>query len=133
MSRSRMPLILGTAAIGGIGYYLYNAGGNAKVAEDKFQNDVHRASANIKSQLPTTSSSDKTEKDLRRYGSDAGAKIDDALAEADKQASKIKSNAEAYARDIRAEANKSIDKFDSKVEEGAAKAKSGVSSWFGGK
>ncbi|RDA85809.1 hypothetical protein CP532_5781 [Ophiocordyceps camponoti-leonardi (nom. inval.)] len=132
MSRSRMPLLLGTAAIGGIGYYLYNAGGNAKVAEDKFQSDVHRASANIKSQLPTTSS-EKTEKDLRRYGSEAGAKIDDALAEADKQASKIKSNAEAYARDIRAEANKTIDKFDTKVEEGAAKAKSGVSSWFGGK
>ncbi|RDA93563.1 hypothetical protein CP533_6148 [Ophiocordyceps camponoti-saundersi (nom. inval.)] len=131
MSRSRMPLLLGTAALGGIGYYLYNAGGNPKVAENKFESDVHRASANIKSQLPA--SSDKTDKELRRYGSEAGAKIDEALAEADKQASKIKSNAEAYARDIRAEANKAVDKFDTKVEEGAAKAKSGVSSWFGGK
>jgi hypothetical protein len=31
------------------------------------------------------------------------------------------------------EAMKSVDAFDRKVEEGAAKAKSGVSSWFSGK
>lgn len=28
---------------------------------------------------------------------------------------------------------KKVDEFDKKVEDGAAKAKSGVSSWFGGK
>ena len=28
---------------------------------------------------------------------------------------------------------KGVDKFDKTVEEGAAKAKSGISSWFGGK
>jgi hypothetical protein len=31
------------------------------------------------------------------------------------------------------EAMKSVDAFDRKVEEGAAKAKSGILSWFGGK
>lgn len=29
-------------------------------------------------------------------------------------------------------ANKAIDQFDKKVTEGAAQAKSGISSWFGG-
>lgn len=37
MSRSRMPLVLGLGAAGGIGYYLYSAGGNAKAAEAKFE------------------------------------------------------------------------------------------------
>jgi hypothetical protein len=37
MSRSRLPLILGLTAAGGVGYYLYTAGGNPKVAEKKFE------------------------------------------------------------------------------------------------
>ena len=39
MSRSRMPLILGTAAVGGVGYYLYAAGGSPKAAEKKFESE----------------------------------------------------------------------------------------------
>lgn len=52
--------------------------------------------------------------------------------EADKQASRLKSNTEAYAKDAKAEALKAVDKFDQKVEEGTAKAKGGISGWFGG-
>jgi hypothetical protein len=37
MSKSKAPLILGLGAAGGLGYYLYNAGGNAKAAENKFE------------------------------------------------------------------------------------------------
>ena len=37
MSRSRTPLVLGLAAAGGVGYYLYSSGGNVKVAEKKFE------------------------------------------------------------------------------------------------
>lgn len=37
MSRSRAPVFLGLAAAGGVGYYLYGAGGNAKVAEKQFE------------------------------------------------------------------------------------------------
>ncbi|KAM4057552.1 calcofluor white hypersensitive protein [Hirsutella rhossiliensis] len=130
MSRSRMPLILGLGAAGGIGYYLYSAGGNAKAAENKFESDVHRASANIKSQLP--GSSPNAEKELKGYGAEAGSKLDKAWSEADKQASRLKSNTEAYAKDAKAEAMKAVDKFDQKVEDGTAKAKGGISSWFGG-
>jgi hypothetical protein len=53
-------------------------------------------------------------------------------ADADREASKLKSNAESYAKDAKAETLKAIDKFDQKVEDGAAKAKSGISGWFGG-
>jgi vacuolar-type H+-ATPase subunit H len=47
------------------------------------------------------------------------------------------SDAEARAKDLSQktgkEINSAIDKFDKTVEEKAAKAKSGISSWFGGK
>lgn len=39
MSRSRMPLILGLGAAGGVGYYLYSAGGNPKVAQKKAEGE----------------------------------------------------------------------------------------------
>ena len=37
MSRSRAPVYGGVAVLGGIGYYLYSAGGNPKVAEKEAQ------------------------------------------------------------------------------------------------
>lgn len=53
MSKSRMPLILGLGAAGGIGYYLYNSGGNAQAAEKKFESkslfwSYSRADANAR-------------------------------------------------------------------------------------
>ena len=39
---------------------------------------------------------------------------------------------EQYRKEASREAMKKIDAVDRKVEEGAAKAKSGISSWFGG-
>lgn len=53
------------------------------------------------------------------------------IAEADKQASVTKDNIESYAKEARAEGMKAVDKFDHKVEDGVAKAKGGLSSWFG--
>lgn len=129
MSKSQMPLIIGLGAAGAIGYYLYSAGGNAKAAESKFESDVERASA-AKSHLP--GSGPDAEKELKGYGVEAGAKPDKAWAEADKQASRIKSNAEAYAKDAKVEATRAADKLEQKVDDGAAKAKSGISGWFGG-
>ncbi|KAK1255296.1 hypothetical protein MKX08_009291 [Trichoderma sp. CBMAI-0020] len=130
MSRSRMPLVLGLGAAGGIGYYLYSAGGNAKAAEAKFESDADRVAAKIKGKLP--GDSPNAEKEFKKYGEEAGAKLDKAWADADREAGKLKSNAESYAKDAKSETLKAIDKFDRKVEDGAAKAKSGVSGWFGG-
>lgn len=55
------------------------------------------------------------------------------VANAEREYSKAKSNAEAYAKEAKAETLKKIDDFDRKVETKAAEAKSGISSWFGGK
>lgn len=43
MSKSRLPLYLGLAAAGGVGYYFYQAGGDPKVAEKKFEGEVEAA------------------------------------------------------------------------------------------
>ncbi|KAL1869991.1 hypothetical protein VTK73DRAFT_2861 [Phialemonium thermophilum] len=131
MSRSRAPLYLGLAAAGGVGYYLYTSGGKPKVAEKQFESDVHRAAAKAKDVFPHRTTD--AEKEGTKIGREAGAKLDNAVNAASKEYSKAKSEAEAYAKSTKAEALKKIDEFDHKVEEGASKAKGGLSSWFGGK
>jgi len=37
MSKTRVPVLIATAAAGGVGYYLYSAGGSPKVAEKQFE------------------------------------------------------------------------------------------------
>ncbi|KAH7261904.1 hypothetical protein BKA59DRAFT_5960 [Fusarium tricinctum] len=126
MSKSRAPIFIGGAAVTGIGYYLYAAGGNPRAAEKKAESDAHSAAADIKKHLPGRTPG--AEAELRG----AGAKIDGVVAEADRTAGVIKSNVQAVAKDAKAEAMKVVDKFDNRVEAEAAKAKGGVSSWFGG-
>ncbi|ROV98612.1 hypothetical protein VSDG_04219 [Cytospora chrysosperma] len=125
------PVFLGLAAAGGVGYYLYGAGGNAKVAEKQFEADVHRGAAKAKHELPGRGK--QAEKELAVYGKEAGAKLDETVAKSQAELHKAKVEAEAYARDAKAATLKEIDQFDKKVEQGASKAKSDISSWFGGK
>ncbi|KAJ0119943.1 hypothetical protein J7T55_000793 [Diaporthe amygdali] len=131
MSRSRAPLLLGLTAAGGIGYYLYGAGGNPKVAEKQFEADVHKASAKVKGELPGRGQ--QYEKEAQATGRQVGAKFDEALAKTQAELQKGKAEAAAYAKDAKSATIQEIDKFDKKVEEKASQAKSGVSSWFGGK
>lgn len=53
--------------------------------------------------------------------------------EGQKKYEQLKAEAQRELAKASAETNKAIDKFDAKVTEEAAKAKSGISSWFGGK
>ncbi|KAI1762619.1 hypothetical protein GGR53DRAFT_500942 [Hypoxylon sp. FL1150] len=130
MSRSRAPLVFGLAAASGIGYYLYSAGGDAKVARKQAEADAHRASAQLKSELPGRG--ELARKDAEKYGAEAGAKVDSALGKTQAELQKVAQETEAYAKDAKAAAMKKVDEFDRKVENEASKAKSGVSSWFGG-
>lgn len=41
MSRSRLPLVLGLTAAGGVGYYLYSAGGDPKVAQRQAEGMIY--------------------------------------------------------------------------------------------
>lgn len=65
--------------------------------------------------------------------SEAEAKYESAKAEAQRKFEEGKREASNLADRTAAEGKKAIDKFDKEVSEGAAKAKSGISSWFGGK
>jgi len=131
MSRSQLPLYLGLTAAGGVGYYMYQAGGRPKVAEKRFESDMHKAAASVKSELPGRGAG--AEKEGKKVGQEAGAKFDEAVATVDRNVSRAKSDAEAYAKGVKADTMQKIDETDRKIEESAAKAKSGISSWFGGK
>lgn len=55
------------------------------------------------------------------------------MANANKEIAKARSETETYAKDAKASALKKVDEIDRKVEDSTAKAKSGISGWFGGK
>ena len=95
---SSRPLLLGGLVVAGAaGYYLYNAGGDPKVAEKQFESmylfiiaisislivsnscagDAASASAKVKQQLPGTAKEAKT--DAKLLGEKAGAKFDNAV------------------------------------------------------
>ncbi|TVY56786.1 hypothetical protein LCER1_G002185 [Lachnellula cervina] len=125
--KSRIPLVLGLTAAGGVGYYLYTAGGNPKVAEKQFETDLSKASAKVKSEVP--GQGQRAQKEGEKWASEAGAKVDSA---ADKARAEF-AKAEGKFEELRKDTGKKIDQADRKVESEASKAKSGISSWFGGK
>lgn len=131
MSRSRAPLAIGLAAAGGVGYYLYSAGGSPRAAEKQFESDAHHVAAKIKGEVPRRSTN--LEHEGRKAGKELGARVDNAVEAVNRDVSKAKSETEAYAKSAKADTLKKIDEFDRKVEDGAAKSKSYVSSWFGSK
>ncbi|KAF2768560.1 hypothetical protein EJ03DRAFT_375244 [Teratosphaeria nubilosa] len=141
MSGARFWQITGLAAAGGVGYYLYNAGGDPKVAEKKAEADAAKLSREIKSHLPGTGK--EVKKDSEVLAADAGKKFDQTVADAKSGLSKVDAKLDTYRKDAeksieqsaheaKIQANAAIDKFDKSVTEGASKAKSGISSWFGG-
>ncbi|KAI9833585.1 MAG: hypothetical protein M1819_003538 [Sarea resinae] len=140
--KSRIPLVLGLTVAGAGGYYLYSAGGSPKVAQKEIEHDAARVSAKVKSELPGREKEAK--KQGEEWGEKAGAKFDSALGtakgklnDADASLEASRKNAadklEAYRKETGKDLQQGIDTFDKKVEDGASKAKSGVSSWFGGK
>ncbi|KAG7288495.1 hypothetical protein NEMBOFW57_004848 [Staphylotrichum longicolle] len=131
MSRSRAPLAIGAAVAGGVGYYLYSAGGSPRAAEKQFESDAHHVAAKIKGELPHRSTN--VEHEGRKAGQEIGAKVDHAVETVNRDLAKAKSETEAYAKAAKADTLKKIDEFDRKVEEGASKSKSYLSSWFGSK
>ncbi|KAI1812634.1 hypothetical protein GGS20DRAFT_522791 [Poronia punctata] len=131
MSRSRAPLVIGGTAAAGIGYYLYTAGGNSKVAQKQAEADAHKLSSKIKGELPGRGR--EAEKDAEVLGAQTGAKVDSALNKTQAELNRAKAEADAYAKNAKATTLKKIDEFDKKVETEASKAKSGLWSWFGGK
>jgi hypothetical protein len=102
-----MPLVLGAAAAGGVGYYLYTSGGKPKVAEKQFESklatqwiatlmtgeersnrikltrclptlgDMHKAAAKAKDVMPYRGAG--AEEEGTKVGKETGAKLDQAV------------------------------------------------------
>ncbi|KAK2751725.1 hypothetical protein FQN55_009166 [Onygenales sp. PD_40] len=130
MSKSRMPMYLGLAVAGAGGYYLYSAGGDPKRATRKFENDASRAGSKIRGEAGKAVGT----------GEKVGAHIDEAAEKAkraDERAAEYAKEGvqkiEKVGHETAVDVNAKIDAFDKEVEQKAAEAKKGVSSWFGGK
>lgn len=93
--KSNTLLYIGVAAAGGVGYYLYTAGGNPKVAEKNFESDLSKASAKVKSEVPGRTNEAK--KDAEKWATVAGAKVDSAVDKARVEAAKV----EQYGKDAK--------------------------------
>lgn len=52
--KSQLPLYLGIAAAGGVGYYLYTAGGSPKVAEKQFESTSPKGTTSNNYQIKLT-------------------------------------------------------------------------------
>ncbi|KAF2798763.1 hypothetical protein K505DRAFT_321657 [Melanomma pulvis-pyrius CBS 109.77] len=126
----------GLLAIGAGTYYLYNAGGDPKLAEKQFEHDAARASAKVRGELPGREKEAKKagEEGFEAIRSKAKELSNDAKAEADKAAAKFESYRQDAAkkldetrRETGKELNSAVDKFDKSVTEGARKSKG----WFG--
>ncbi|KAK3054562.1 hypothetical protein LTR09_004291 [Extremus antarcticus] len=138
----------GVTALAAVGYYMYQAGGDPKAAEKRFEADAHKASQEIKKNVPGSAKEAKKEAEV--VGADVQAKAkqleNSARKEGDKFDSAVQRNADAASRtakdaekqisakasEAEARGHAAIDKFDNTVTQKASEAKSGISSWFGG-
>ncbi|KAL2023132.1 hypothetical protein VTK56DRAFT_3738 [Thermocarpiscus australiensis] len=131
-SKSKAPLAIGALVAGGVGYYLYSAGGSPRAAEKQFESDAHHVAAKIRGEQPPQRTAD-AERQGQKVGQEVGAKVDETVGTINRDISKAKHETEAYAKAAKADTLKKIDEFDRKVEEGASKSKGYLSSWFGSK
>ncbi|KAM5438518.1 hypothetical protein MferCBS31731_004809 [Microsporum ferrugineum] len=132
--KSRMPMWLGLAVLGAGGYYLYSAGGDPKKATQKFESDASRA---LHGRQKTGSMG------AEKTAAQAGAKLDDAYDSVRDTARKFDEGAVERAKqgmdkldkvshETAKDLSSKIESFDKSVEQKAAEAKSGLSSWLGG-
>lgn len=141
--------ILGFATVVAGGYYLYQASGQPKQAVKIAEHDAEVGIAKVKGEFKSDSAAAKEKG--REYGEKAGAQYEKAIADAKtrfeetrKSANETYDQGKAKAEEARRtleekrreagkEINATINQADRKVEDAAGKAKSSISSWFGGK
>ncbi|CAN9219564.1 unnamed protein product [Alternaria alternata] len=143
MSR-RFATYGGVAALGGVTYYLYNAGGDPKLAEKKAEHDAATAARKLRGDYPGQDKEAKkageegyeaVRANAQQYADQAKAeakkaeqKFDAYSADAKKQYEEAKARAERELHAAGKQVNAAANKFDAVVEDKAAK----TSSWFGG-
>ncbi|KAL5115394.1 hypothetical protein ACEQ8H_006694 [Pleosporales sp. CAS-2024a] len=145
MSGRAVPA-LGALAAGGIGYYLYTAGGDAKLAEKKAEHDAANAVRRIKGDFPgqdkeakkageegyeaVRATAQQYANQARTEAHKAEQKFDQYSAEAKKKYEEAKAQAEKEFSSTRKDLNAAVDKFDQKTLEATKETKSWLGSWF---
>ncbi|RPB02480.1 hypothetical protein L873DRAFT_405701 [Choiromyces venosus 120613-1] len=129
--KNRLPVYIGTAVAAIAAYYFYNAGGDPTVARKEMKHDASRASASIRDELPGRGKETKAgaEEAMARAGSNIDSTVRDGKSRIAEGQHKLEETKDKTGKAIMGK----IDEADLKVENEASKAKSGISSWFGGK
>ncbi|KAF1918954.1 hypothetical protein BDU57DRAFT_490777 [Ampelomyces quisqualis] len=145
MSGRVLPVV-GLAAAGGVGYYLYSAGGDPKLAEKKAEHDAANAVRRVKGDFPgqdkeakkageegyeaVRSTAQQYANQARTEAQKAEQKLDQYSVEARKKYEEAKVQAERELNSTRREVNSAVDKFDKQAIEATRETKSWFGSWF---
>ncbi|KAF7121590.1 hypothetical protein CNMCM5793_009060 [Aspergillus hiratsukae] len=142
MSKNRTPMYLGLAAAGGLGYYMYRAGGNPQAAKHEMEKDAHKARAKMPRGGEAARVGEEVGKEVNPVdeainNARSKGKPDERIPEtAQNGKQKLDSLRYQAADKVRAgvdEVDKKVDQFDRTVEKKASEAKGTLSSWWGGK
>ncbi|KAK7509553.1 uncharacterized protein IWZ02DRAFT_465303 [Phyllosticta citriasiana] len=126
------------ALSGGVGWYLYQAGGSKKAVEREAQREHPRLGV---SRPTLTCHQENSMTSAKTIGAEAGQKIDSAINEARTTANRVDQKLEAYraqadrkvgdySTQVKKDAHNAVEQFDKTVEDQAAKSKSWLSGWF---
>ncbi|CCU76499.1 unnamed protein product [Blumeria hordei] len=125
--KKNFGLYLGVATASGIGYYLYQSGGDSKIAKKQLKDDLSHASDRTKSKLPDQNSDPR--KLGEKWATKAGEEVDHVIDKGRAELARAEDKVSGYEK----ETGKKIDEADQRIEENAAATKSGLAGWLGGK
>ncbi|MCJ1325517.1 hypothetical protein MMC10_002180 [Thelotrema lepadinum] len=141
MSGRRLLTAAGAVGAAGAAYYFYNAGGDPKVAQKMAERDASRVTGGGKEakhegeEFASRAGKkfDDTVGQTKALGKEYEGKLGQKVGEAESKLSQLKADASGKFDETRKESRQAIDNMDKTVEKKASEAKSGISSWFGGK
>ncbi|KAF2449932.1 hypothetical protein P171DRAFT_428052 [Karstenula rhodostoma CBS 690.94] len=137
MAGRQVGTLAAVAGLGGVGYYLYSAGGDPKLAEKKLEHDAAEATRKLRGDYPGQDKEAKKAGEeayetarakAQGLANDAKAKADKADAELAKYSADAKKKFEELKTETGREVNAAANKFDKEVTDGINKSKG----WFGG-
>ncbi|KAL1600614.1 hypothetical protein SLS60_007000 [Paraconiothyrium brasiliense] len=142
MAGRQVGTFAAVAGLGGVGYYLYSAGGDPKLAEKKLERDAAEAARKVKGDFPgqdkeAKKAAEEKYEAARAKGqalaNDAKAEAAKAEAELQKYSAEAKKKFEDLRQETGREVNAAANKFDKEVAEGINKSKGWFGGLFGGK
>ncbi|KAK0532262.1 hypothetical protein OC834_002285 [Tilletia horrida] len=128
---SRLPYIAGAVVVAGAGYYLYTNSGDIGAAERAAKADAHRLQARVTGDAKSVEAQGKAT--FESALADAKSATRDLQGKLGSLSARVESESESAYNAAKAKASDLANKASTEADKAASSAKSGWSSWFGGK